>query len=151
MALWSVTMATCFSKACSIAAMARAPGGPSFSSGGSWVKWVGNPVVISTDPAWDRARQAPSSSPWRCRCAMPRSPRQAFLKRAVHFYVSFCCQSFPLGESTYFSDIKWVKPLVKAGIGVISSGNLRRCRIWVIKIMGCASRLRMSNFENYYN
>lgn len=74
MALRSVTIITYFPKACNMAAIAMAPGGPSFSSGGSWLKCVGNPVVMSTDWACEMDRQAFSSWSWQNKCFTPRCP-----------------------------------------------------------------------------
>lgn len=68
-------METPLSKACRKAARAMAPGGPSVSSGGSWLKCVGNPVVRSTAWAWDSDREALSSSSLQSRCPMPLLPK----------------------------------------------------------------------------
>lgn len=74
-ALWSTTMETPFSQACRNAARAAAPGGPSVSSGGSWLRCAGKPVVRSTERVWDGDRKARSSLPGRSRCPRPRLPK----------------------------------------------------------------------------
>lgn len=74
-ALRSTIMETGFPKACRKAARAMAPGGPSVSSGGWWLKCVGKPVVTSTARAWDSDKEARSSSSLQSRCPIPRWPK----------------------------------------------------------------------------
>lgn len=54
---------------------AAAPGGPSVSSGGSWLRCAGKPVVRSMERTWDGDRKARSSLPGWSRCPRPRLPK----------------------------------------------------------------------------